>query len=104
VNVALAIFFALPPSMMDVGFAIICSLARSPGIVGLLYPILVNRPLLVPSFLKIPPHGDALALRSLPLRQVVKRTSTSKLSNMNGVKKGREHFCVPPKQHQLLNL
>jgi hypothetical protein len=43
-NVALAMFFALPPSMMDMGFAIIFSLVRSPGMVGLLYPVLVHRP------------------------------------------------------------
>jgi len=76
----------LPPgSLMDMGFAIMCSLARP------------RRPLIQflfisPRFCSTLPSDPASRRRpcaslSLHLHRVVKRTSASKLSNMHGVHK-----------------
>ena len=84
----------LPPgSLMDMGFAIMCSLARP------------RRPLIQflfisPRFCSTLPSDPASRRRpcaslSLHLHRVVKRTSTSKLSNMHGVHKKAAPFLGP---------
>jgi hypothetical protein len=75
--------------LMDVGFAIICSLARHrrPPIQFLFIGSRVCSALPSDLALRLSP----CALLSLHLHQAVKRTFTSKLSNMLGThKKGRE--------------
>ena len=80
--------------LMDVGFAIICSLARHrrPQIQFLSIGSRVCSTLLSDLTSRFGPCASL----SLHLHQAVKRTFTSKLSNMLGThKKGRSHGAEP---------
>ena len=90
-------FHAQPPnlrlaSLMDMGFAVCCQLARRGRLV---FDSCPSARVFAPRFLRTPPRGDALAACYPSPPSGWERTFTSKLSNMRGVQQRDDSLTAP---------